>query len=86
MWRSAKETLPLAFALAMAVEGSSDAALPSVQGPLRAGVFGALVVPAVTPDGMLGAHNNGKAPTVREQVVQYFPNFRNCFTGYWRSC
>ncbi len=85
--------LPFAFLLALAADASSNAASLSTetQGnlqPLGRGMLSDLLSLNENPEFSIKSVEqlrNGETTT----VVQYFPNFpnfRNCFSGYWRNC
>jgi hypothetical protein len=82
--------LPLAFLLALATEasGSPVSLTTDTKENLQPGVLSGLLNPNGTPEFSVKSveqMRNGETTT----VVQYFPNFpnfRNCFTGYWRNC
>jgi hypothetical protein len=85
--RKGQATLPLAFALALAAEAGAvpPPELSDHSQPLRAGVLSSLDQTASE----LGAatdstvrHRSG----IRDRVAQFFPNFKNCFSGSWRNC
>lgn len=86
-----KNTLPLVFALAMAVEASSASAeVLHMDAKLEPGSFA----------GLLDAFQNGLAAAAPDQPSEgddqirqaqwgnfpNFPNFFNCFSGNWRNC
>jgi hypothetical protein len=82
--------LPFAFLLALATEANgSQVSLTSVaRDNLQPGVLSGLLNLGGNPEFSVKSveqFKNGETTT----VVQYFPNFpnfRNCFTGYWRNC
>jgi hypothetical protein len=82
--------LPFAFLLALATEANSSPGLltSDTENNLRPGVLSSLLNLGGNPEFSVKSVEqlkNGESTT----VVQYFPNFpnfRNCFTGYWRNC
>ena len=82
--------LPFAFLLALASEANGAAAsLPmDTQGNLQAGMLSGLLDPNGHPEFSIKSVEQVKDGETTT-VVQYFPNFpnfRNCFSGYWRNC
>jgi len=82
-------TWPLAFILAIGAQ-TAEGKLPDVQGAERALTPGLL---AELAD--LGVRGEASSPSsagkfkrllVRDRMVQFFPNFRNCVTGTWKNC
>jgi hypothetical protein len=82
--------LPFAFLLALATEANgSSASLPTgTDNNLQPGMLSGLLNLNGSAEFRIKSVEqvkNGETTT----VVQYFPNFpnfRNCFTGYWRNC
>jgi len=82
--------LPFAFLLALATEANASAVSPiaDAKDNLRPGMLSGLLHLNGNPEFSINSVSqmkNGETTT----VVQYFPNFpnfRNCFTGYWRNC
>ena len=82
--------LPFAFLLALATEanGSPLSLTTDAKDNLQPGMLSGLLNLNRNPDFSVKSveqMKNGGTTT----VVQYFPNFpnfRNCFTGYWRNC
>ena len=82
--------LPLAFLLALASEANSSpvSLTTDAKDSLQPGVLSGLLNLNGTPEFTIKSVEqvkNGETTT----VVQYFPNFpnfRNCFAGYWRNC
>ena len=79
-------SIPLAFVLAMAAD--AGVATPINAGgdqPIRVGLLTALAThPAQsspTTDGKIY-----QTITTRKRTAQFFPNFKNCFSGTWRNC
>jgi hypothetical protein len=82
--------LPFAFLLALATEASSSpVSLPiDPKDNLQPGMLSGLLNQGGNPEFSMKSveqQRDGETTT----VVQYFPNFpnfRNCFSGYWRNC
>ena len=82
--------LPFAFLLALATEANGSQALLAKDGKdsLQPGMLSGLLNLNKNPEFSIKSVEqvkNGETTT----VVQYFPNFpnfRNCFSGYWRNC
>jgi hypothetical protein len=82
--------LPFAFLLALAAEANSSPALLATDSKdnLQPGSLSGLLTLNENPGFSIKSVEqvkNGATTT----VVQYFPNFpnfRNCFSGYWRNC
>jgi hypothetical protein len=82
--------LPFAFLLALATEANSSQAslITDTRDDLQPGSLSGLLNLNANPEFSIKSVEqvkNGATTT----VVQYFPNFpnfRNCFTGYWRNC
>jgi hypothetical protein len=78
---------PLAFVLAIGAQ-TAEGKLPDIQGAERA------LTPGFLADlADLGVRGEASSPSsafkqllVRDRMVQFFPNFRNCFTGTWKNC
>jgi len=85
--RKEQAALPLAFALAMAVD--AGAPLPSNlitrPSPMRAGLLSELNRAQIGHDLSSDSKQYQQIHT-RDRVVQFFPNFKNCITGTWRNC
>ena len=83
-------SLPVAFLLALATEanGSAVSLTTDAKAKLEPGSLSGLLNPGGPPEFSIKSIErmmNGETTT----VVQYFPNFpnfRNCFSGYWRNC
>ena len=75
--------LPLAFALAMAVDVSAAGALsvPEGENLWRVGSLSRLLGDSARSNSSAEGHS-AAAP---KQMAQWL-NFRNCFTGSWRNC
>jgi hypothetical protein len=82
--------LPFVFLLALASEANGSPALLTTdsKGDLQPGMLSGLLNLNGNPEFSVKSVEqvkNGETTT----VVQYFPNFpnfRNCFSGYWRNC
>ena len=82
--------LPFAFLLALATEANSSPVSPTseMKDNLQLGMLSGLLNLNGNPEFSIKSVEqvkNGETTT----VVQYFPNFpnfRNCFSGYWRNC
>jgi hypothetical protein len=82
--------LPFAFLLALATEANANTLPPQFDaaGPLQPGMLSDLLKRDGSPEFTIKSIErlkDGETTT----VVQYFPNFpnfRNCFSGYWRNC
>ena len=85
--RKSQGSLPLAFVLAMAADAGVAAPVNSSGDaqPIRAGLLTALAAPpavfTTTADG-----KTYQTITTRKRIAQFFPNFKNCFSGTWRNC
>jgi hypothetical protein len=77
-----KGALPLAFALAMAVDVSAATAtsIPEGENLWHAGSLGRLLGDAARSNVSIDESSEAK-----QQMAQWL-NFRNCFTGSWRNC
>lgn len=82
--------LPFAFLLALAAEanGNASALLPDARERLEPGKLSGLLnrggAPEFTVKSIEQIRDGEKATVV--QYFPNFPNFRNCFSGYWRNC
>jgi hypothetical protein len=85
--------LPFAFLLALATDANSGKALlpadtqDNLQ-PLHPGMLSGLLNLNENPEFSIKSVEQVKNDETTT-VVQYFPNFpnfRNCFSGYWRNC
>jgi hypothetical protein len=82
--------LPFAFMLALATEANSSlvSVTTDARDEFRPGMLSGLLNFNENPEFSIKSVEqvrNGETTT----VVQYFPNFpnfRNCFSGYWRNC
>ncbi|MEH2548837.1 hypothetical protein V1283_005482 [Bradyrhizobium sp. AZCC 2262] len=82
--------VPFAFLLALASEANASQISPAVDGKdqLKPGMLSGLLKLNANPEFSIKSveqMRDGETTT----VVQYFPNFpnfRNCFSGYWRNC
>jgi hypothetical protein len=80
--RKTQASLPLAFVLALAAEAGVVPALNEHATSLRAGSLSAF-------DQATGAVSDNERPHrtgIRDRIAQFFPNFKNCFSGSWRNC
>jgi hypothetical protein len=90
MARSGVGPLPFAFLLALAAEANASAVTftTDTRESLQPGALSGLLNLNANPEFSVKSieqMKNGETTT----VVQYFPNFpnfRNCFSGYWRNC
>jgi hypothetical protein len=82
--------LPFAFLLALATEANGTAIAPQfdANGALQPGMLSDLLKRDGAPEFTIKSIERMK-DNETTTVVQYFPNFpnfRNCFSGYWRNC
>lgn len=82
--------LPFVFMLALAAEanGRSALSLSSGEEGLEPGVLADLFRRSGAPEFTVKSVEQMR-DGAKTTVVQYFPNFpnfRNCFSGYWRNC
>ncbi len=77
--------LPLAFALAVAVDVSAGgiANVPEGENLWRVGSLSQLLDDSEA--GRLNGLDQGRSAVAPEQLAQWL-NFRNCFSGNWRNC
>jgi hypothetical protein len=83
-------SLPFAFLLAMAADADASAipAATDTKSNLEPGMLSDLLRLNGPPEFTVKTVDQVKDGETTT-VVQYFPNFpnfRNCFTGYWRNC
>jgi hypothetical protein len=83
-------SLPFAFLLAMAADANASAipAATDMKDNLEPGMLSDLLRQSAAPEFTVKSVDLVK-DSETTTVVQYFPNFpnfRNCFTGYWRNC
>lgn len=81
--------LPLAFLLALASDAnaSSPASLPEAGQRLEAGMLANLFERSIAEFTIKSIEQmKGSEQTTIVQYFPNFPNFRNCFSGYWRNC
>ena len=85
--RKRQGSIPLAFVLAMAADAGAAAPVnpgSDVQ-PIRAGLLTALAAhPAVSTT--TADEKIYQTVATRKRIAQFFPNFKNCFSGTWRNC
>jgi hypothetical protein len=79
---------PLAFILAMGAQ-SAEGKLLDLEGAQRMltpGVLAELADLGVGAEASSPSLDKFKRLLVRDRIVQFFPNFRNCVTGSWKNC
>ena len=82
--------LPFAFLLALATEANGNAVPPQLDATdaLQPGMLSDLLKRDGAPEFTVKSIERvkGGATTTVVQYFPNFPNFRNCFSGYWRNC